>query len=402
MDALRKAIQNLTVSLDEKREELNGFYRQFGAKMLNDSSDPTVLGGALSNERVDGWRTVMSAREADNQAILGIKDAIRREQELLSFKKELESTLHDEKARLTRLLEDLGRSFYGYYTKNDVRVFGETYDKATVEGNTLITLEEKQDVLQKQLLESGFFGKIVTQLRMAGLSSSIRQQKTRVMRIFSDGAEKLLSDGSLESRILEGEFDNQFAKTYTDVKESRTALTEIKKRADSHEADLGAIADVLTGFGAGSNPFKRMDALRFAVKEADKRIDSLILLSAREYSDKFLDEDGLSLLGDTGDGHTFSDMGTYAYQLEQIALLRSEISVIRRKIELLETAFKIEAIEKIIVAHEHTIAENERKIKNFQAMSETLKKNIAESNEEKTRLAERKETIEKTLPSVSS
>lgn len=397
MDASRKAIQNLTVSLDEKREELNGFYRQFGAKMLNDSSDTSVLAGALSNERVEAWRTAMSAREADTQAILGIKDAIRREQELLSFKKELEVTLHDEKARLTRLLEDLGRSFYGYYTQNDSKVFGETYDKATTEGNNLIMLEEKQDLMQKQLLESGFFGKIVTQLRMAGLSSSIRQQKTRVMRIFSDGAEKLISDGTLESRILEGEFDNQFAKTYTEVKESRTALTEIKKRADSLEADLGAIADLFTGFGAGTNPFKRMDALRFSVKEADKRIDSLILLSAREYSDKFLDEDGLSLLGDTGDGHTFSDMGSYAHQLEQIALLRSDISVIRRKIELLETIFKIESIEKQIVAHERTIVDYERKIKSFQEMSEILRKNITESNEEKLRLIERRDTIEKTI-----
>lgn len=402
MDASRKAIQVLTVSLDEKREELNGFYRQFGAKMLNDSSDTSVLAGALSNERVEAWRTAMSAREADTQAILGIKDAIRREQELVSFKKELVATLHDEKARLTRLLEDLGRSFYGYYTKNDAGIFGETYDKATTEGNTLITLEEKQDHMQKQLLESGFFGKIVTQLRMAGLSSSIRQQKTRVMRIFSDGAERLIADGTLESRILEGEFDNQFAKTYAEVKESRTALTEIKKRADSLEADLGAIADLFTGFGVGTNPFKRMDALRFSVKEADKRIDSLILLSAREYSDKFLDEDGLSLLGDTGDGHTFSDMGSYAHQLEQIALLRSDISVIRRKIELLETIFKIESIEKQIVAHEHTIVDNERKIKNFQEMSETLRIYIAESNEEKVRLTERRDAIEKTLPSVSS
>ncbi len=397
MDLSRKTIQNLTQCLDEKREELTVFYRQFGEKLYNDSTDPAIATGALSAERITSWRSQMAERITETKSLLDIKDALTRQQELVHFKKELSVNLQEENALYRNLLEELGRAFYSQYTERDAAIFGDTYEKASVEGNILIQLEGKQDTLQHQLAESGFFGKLFAQFKMAGLASNLRQQKSRVMRILADGASSMVTSGALEQQISDGSLDSDFTKVYFDIKDAIIRLEELKKRGNTLETDFAAIATILENGNASANPLRRMDELRHHIKETDKRIDSLTILSSREYSDKFLDENGVSLLGNTGDGHTFSDMGSYAHQLEQIALLRSDISVICRKIEVLETSFKIESLTKQISQYERSITDYERKILHYQEMSESLRKNIRESTDEKLRLHSYKETIENTL-----
>lgn len=398
MDSPRKTIQNLTISLDEKREALSAFYLQFGGKLFKDSSDSTILAGALSPERIDNWQSLMSSREADTQAILEIKSALTRQQELIQFRKELEKKLFEENTRYKTQLEELGQAFYGQYTEDDADCFGTTYEKASLEGNALIQLEEKQENLRRELEESGFFGKVFAQFKMAGLASNIRQHKSRVMKILSDGAAALLSSGILDARAGDGSLDTRLETALTALKTTAKQLEDLKIRAESLEADLSFVKNSLETLSASDNPSRRLDELRLRIKDSDKRIDSLTILSAREYTDKFLDEEGASLLGNTGDGHTFSDMGVYSHALEQIALLRSEISVIRRRIEVLETALKIESLDKSILSYQRSIDDYERRIQHYKEMSVTLEKNIRDSGDERARLAEYRESIEKSLP----
>ncbi len=400
MDLQRKTIQTLTVTLDEKREELSRFYLQFGQKLLGDSSDPAA--GALGQDRTETWRGLMSTREADTNAVLDIKAAVTHKQELFKFRKEIEKSLTEETLLLDGQLEALGRAFYSQYSEDDADIFGQTYEKASAEGRILIGLEEKQEKLHHDLAESGFFGKIFAQFKMAGLTSSIRQYKERIMKLFSVGAAELVQSGVLEERVANGSLDAHFAEKLSGVKAASDHLAELKTRRESLEADLEAITGILSTFAAADNPSRRMDELRSRIKETDKRIDSLTILSAREYSDKFLAEDGASLLGYAGDGHTFSTMGAYSHQLEQIASLRAEISVICRKIEVLETTLKIESLDKNIAAFERSITDYERKIKHYQDLNETLAVNIREADEERRRLAEYRKSVEKTLSETLS
>lgn len=397
MDVQRKTIQTLTVDLDKKREELSQFYHQFGEKLLGDSSDPTIIAGALSIERIENWRSLMSSREIEARSILDIKAAVTRQQELVLFRKELEKNLTEEKGQYKENLEELGRTFYGQYTPKDEAFFGETYQKASAEGNVLISLEEKHEKMQEELIESGFFGKMFVQFKMVGLASNIRNHKTRLMEIMHDGAASLLSGGILEDRLSEGSLGSELIEIFSSVKKTGAHLDELLKRAQTIESDLSFVKDSLETLGASDNPSRRMEELRSHVKETDKRINSLTILCAREYSDKFLDEEGISLLGNTGDGHTFSDMGVYGHQLEQVALHRSGITIIRRKIEILETSVKIDSLEKSIVVSERSIEEHEKKIAYYQESAEKLRNSIREASEEKIRLCEHKEAIEKKL-----
>jgi hypothetical protein len=391
-------IQSLTVSLDEKREELSAFYRQFGNKLFNDSSDPGIAGGALPPDRVETWKTLMAARSADAQAIIEIKTCLVRLQELSQFRKEMERNLNEERARYRELLERVGQAFFESYSDEDAAVFGETYEKASTQHSVVSRLENKHDDLRRELDTAGFFGKMFVQFKMANLASNLRQHRVKLGRILSDGAESLVRNGTIRARIEEGRLDGSSSDLYSTVQSAAVKIEEYKNRSASLDGDVAAVKATLASWDAADSPQRRMEELRLAVKESDRRIDSLLALAARDYTDSFLDEDGVSLLGGAGDGHTFSDMGAYAHQLEQIAALRSAISLTRRKIDVLETSVKIESIDKSIAACERNIGDCEKKIVLLQDQIELMRRNIASSGEERRKLVAHREAVEKTVP----
>jgi len=402
MDLQRKTIQTLTISLDEKRNELSAFYRQFGMRLYADSIDSAVQAGALPLDRVEIWRSLASSRDTDSNAIIEIRDAVTRQQELLAFRKELDKTLANEKIRYNEQLESFGRLLFSQYDEaRDSLSFGETFSLATAEGRVLSQLEDKQDHLRYELESAGFFGKMFSQFKMAGLASNVRQHKLKMGRILSDGAKTLVTSGAYDEKLETVLTGSDLVDSYAKSKEAAFRLGQIQTKAGTIEADLALVRQNLAVYAAADNPSRRMEELRLRIKESDKRVETLAILSAREYSDKFLDDDGCSLLGDGGDGNTFSDMGAYAHQLEQIAQLRSTISVIRRKIEILETTIKIETIEKNIGAYERTVIDYERKIAHLGELNENLRKNIKDANAERVKLAAHKAEVELTLRDIT-
>lgn len=399
MNEQRKTIQSLTVLLDEKREALSNTYYQFGEKLLADSSDPVVLSGAVSPERLEAWQSLRSVRDADTQTVLDIKAALARQQELERFRKEISSQLNEENLLYSTELSALGKALSEACDADDESIFGEFNAKITAEKNELIKLEQKQEKLRRDIEQSGFFSKMFAQLKIAGVASTIRQFRSRLDQLFAQETRKLFENGLLDDKAESSGPESAFGTRFSVAGEVRERIRVLNEREHAVFDDIAAVRTVLESSGASANPSARIAELKSAIKEADKKIDSLVVLSAREYTDKFLDENGRSLLGDTGDGHTFSDMGMYAHQLEQIALLRSEIWTARRRIEVLETSLKIETLEKNISAYARSVDDYTRKIEQYTAMIAGLRKNIADAEQEKDSLIQHRESIESDLVS---
>jgi hypothetical protein len=400
MDLQRKTIQGLARSLDEKRAELASFYGQFGSRLLGDSADAACLAPPVPLERVESWKALMSTRERDTQSILEIKSALGRAQELNQFRKELDRNLGEETAQYREELAGLGRSIYARYdeyAENASGEFGDAFERATTEGNALARLEEKQERLRFELEESGFFGQMLVQFRMAGLASNVRQHKARLASILSTGAERLIAKGFIARTHESGALDDESAGRYRAIKEIDLRREELRKRAESLESDQASIHSSLELHGAAENPSRRMEELRHKIRETDKRIDGIVALAAREYCDKFVSEEGLSTLGGGADGNSFSDMGAYSWQLEEASRLRSEIAVLRRKIEILETGIRIETLERNIIAWKRSRDEAVRKIDALNDQIAKFDRNVAEAGVEISRLTETRENLEKSL-----
>jgi hypothetical protein len=398
MDQQRKTAQSLTADLDSRREELSSFYRRFGEKMIVDSDDSAAGGGAVPEDRVASWKALMSAREGDARAILDVKTAVVRQQELQNFRKELDSSVSDERAARRVQLERLGSLLYrDYDPARDSASLSLFYDEASSRAAALERHEDDRDRLKRELEDAGFFGKMLAQFRMASIASAMRQSRSRLNAAFADGARSLVDSGELARRGETGVSSAEEAEAYGRIAEIGSRLAEISARVDTLDADMTAVSESLASRGASANPQRRISELMGRIKDADRRIDALATLSAREYADKFLDEEGKSLLGDAGDGNTFSDMGAYAHQLEQIALMRSEIAVVKRRIELIETSLRIETIDRNVAGFRRSIADCERKIAHYRSLAERLGENVAAAAAERETLVARRDGLQRVL-----
>ncbi len=403
MDSYRKNIQSLSLSLDEKRDSLSVFYRQFGARMLEDSVNPSRMAGALSEERTDSWRSLMSSRESDTCAVLEIRTAANRLQELLQFKKELEKTRMEDRTASMRSASVFGRFVLDHYSADPVSLdfIGEAsraaLEKASLCRSEIAVLLEKQEQNQLENGDNGFIGKIFLQLKNTSLSSAIKQQQMRLEGLLTDALLPVLRDEGLTIRLRQLYPSGESAAALDKAAQSVQRERDLEERAVTLESDLAQVRETLKGYEAADNSSRRMDDLRTRIRETDRKIDSLTGLSAREYSDKFLDEDGRSLLGGSGDGSGFSDMGKYAHQLEQVSRYRMEISVIRRKIEILENSLKIDSLDKNIASFEKSVHEYERKIIHYQEMIQGLSSSIADAKKDRAVCIERKTGLEEEL-----
>jgi chromosome segregation ATPase len=90
-------------------------------------------------------------------------------------------------------------------------------------------------------------------------------------------------------------------------------------------------------------------------------------------------------------------MGPYSHQLEGIASYRSEISLLRRRIELLETELRILAIDTRLQAWARGIADHEAKIKRHQDLIGRIQADIAAAETERVALTEHKADLEASL-----
>lgn len=394
MDSQRKDIRELTALLDGKRDELTSFYRQFGEKLLGDSSGSGALAGPVQGERVSSWRSLMLSRESDNRTILDIDAAVARQRDLLGFRSELDRTLEAENARQHGQFEKLGSVFFSQYSADrDEEYFGATWKDASKEGDALARLEEKHDSLKGELSGSGFFAKTFGQFKLASLASGIRVHRVRIQKILVDGARFLVQSGALDRRMQSGDCEPELSVVYANIRETASRLEELRLRADSLGSDLESVSATLAACGASANPARRLEDLQDRILETDRRIEALTALCAREYSDKFLDDDGHSRLGDTADGNSFSDMGAYAYQLEKVAECRSGISAVRGQIEMLETALRIETLDRNIASYALTVSDYESKIEHYRRLADDTQKNIEAAKAERARLVKRREKM---------
>ncbi len=401
MDSLRRNIQLLTAELDEKRERLSAYYRQFGERLMRDSADGA--GGAVPAERVSGWKELMRQREADAQTMLDIKSAVTRQQELSNFRRELERTLAEETDQLDERYARMGKLFFDHYDpERDAELFGEAWASASSVRESIERAEVKKAAAREDLSRSALFAKLPIYFRLWGLSSNIRARQEQFGKILTEGARRVVDSGEFARSVDEGRYGPELSSTYSGVRESLERLNGIKQRAGSVDSDFSAVEESLSARGAGGKPGKRVESLRLSIRDFDRRIDAQTAQVAREYADKFLDEEGRSLLGDASDGNSFSDMGAYARQLELVAQYRAETAAVRRRIEIMELSVKIESVDRADAAARRSIAENDRKIARLQEQNEAARRAVENGATERSLLVAQRDELHASVAGEAS
>ena len=397
MDAQRKSLQTLTASLDERRRELQEAYCRFGETLFADSAGASASAAALSPERVDSWRELMDARERDATSILDIKTAVTRRKEVEQFAREIAETSAALDAEYRERLADAGKAAYEVYDERYAPWFSAMHEKASAEGASLIDMELREETLKKELEETGFLGKMVAQLRLVGLAATVRRQRDRIAETLSDGVRTLVEGDGIEALRGSGLLEGKLLAGVDSIGETRERIRSLEARARSIDSEIAASAATLAAHGAESNPNRRLEELNARIREADRRLETLCALAARDYCDRFVDETGSPLSGRDGEASGFGDAPSYTRQLEEVSALRAGIQAVRVRIESLETAMKIDSLDRSMAAMGKTVEDCERKIASLEAQASALREALASAVAERKELLARKEDIDKTI-----
>jgi predicted RNase H-like nuclease (RuvC/YqgF family) len=207
-----------------------------------------------------------------------------------------------------------------------------------------------------------------------------------------------VENGTLLSLAEKGSFGPSLAEGLRDLEEHLQRRSTLEERAKTTHAELESLHALLSKHGAMDNHNRRIEELTIRVRDADRRLETLITLSAREFVDRFMDEDGLPSCRDSATvDDPFASSGPYRERLEECSSLRVEVSRVRKSIQSIETALRIEALDRGVLSMERTISECQRKIAALNAQVDSLAKSIDESKTERENLCALKREIDDSL-----
>ncbi len=396
MDLQRKTIQDLTGSLDERKVALSALYRTFGEVLLSGSLDPEGPAGVVSPEREELYRSLRGSREIDTAAIIEIKDAVQRLQELTAFRKELERSKTREQTGFSSLLEEFGKLCYARFTEADPLGFAQAFESAAKEEKSLLDYRQKADELTRDAQRSNFIGKIMIRIKLGKVQLAIRNHSDNLSEILIDGARSVAQGSAAAALYEQGQLEAELVPLWEKISDSLRIQAETDRRVFTCDADIERVRAILISQAAIDNPPRRIDEIKQRIHDTDKRIEALAMRTSREYSDKFLDDEGISLLGEKNE-NAFSSMGVYASYLEQVAAIRSTIHLVRRQIESLETSIRIDTLSRSISGWEKDIDDNLRKIAQLQKSNSALDQRLSDARKEQDNLLEKKRRIDESL-----
>lgn len=391
MEVQRKTIQKLTESLDEKRSELTDLYHRFGEKLLQEAEESADGLISVSTEKIESWRSLMASREGDTQAILEIKDVLARKQELVQFNHEIKRNLSDVDVDYHSVLEKIGNACYERYADSELSPFGKVGEKASVEGAILVKLETKREKLVDELKSAGALSRMLVQLKITTNNAAIKQRRSRMMSILTEGARNLVENGTLEQSMEAGELDEQLEQIMNLLRDTTNKREDLDSRREMLETEKQSLQDTLNNYNATDNPQHRIEEIHLKIKDTDRRITTLSIMVAKEYSDTYIDDKGARL------EEKFPTTLDRSQALEQVEALRVEIGEIRKNIKILEASLKIAALEKNLASIERSRVDYEKKIKQYGDQINSLEKKRQEALVERTSLEEYRDSIQKTI-----
>lgn len=391
MESQKKTIQQLTVSLDSQRESLASHYCQFGAKLLNDSADPVIFAATVQPEKTETWQSLRASREEDTNTVLEIKRTVARMQELNQFSKELKKTISEALDEKNAALFTAGFSLFTHFQDEKDPVFSVYFDQANAQSIKIIALEDELSAFRRSLEEANFFSRMMSQLKLTGMNNTLKQEKERFEALVRKNMEAILEDGSIQERLGSAEIQTLAGDALRVLEACENKLCDYSDREKSLEAEVASLKGYLQNHAALTNTNRRLDELTQKLKETDKRMDSLAGMTAKDYCDRFLDEEGNFLTPVSGNGE---NRNVYQQQLEQCSRIRKNIWDTGRTIEILETNLKIEGLDRSVMAWERSAKDYEARIERYREMIAVLEKNIADASQEKVRLTLHREELE--------
>jgi len=313
-----------------------------------------------------------------------IQNDLDRKNEALDLLHEIQKKIYDSEAEIAKekktvfesekklesLLVDLGANLYNNYDSNLASTFGIHYAEANQEIKEIEDLNAQKEILKQEMENQGFFSKLMTQTKVAGINMSLASHSKKKEEALRKGA-KICLDNEVITKENGGEI-------YGDC-------VNLKNIVEGGNNRIKLLTEEISGSKEKLLEIENEKKLDQQITDLIKKLKDIASQIGHTYAKQYVTRDAEILVD-------FPEENKAA--LEKVLKIKSDLKIVHRNCEILQLSGKIEAAEKDIEHISAEIKENKTKIEEIKEKNKNLAKNLTEVEETMASLKEKRAALE--------
>ena len=364
MSTYTNDLSELNKQNQELKSQLYDIEVQIGHKIIKDSN--TTIEPDLKAEYI----AIQSELETKNKDLEILKELEKTiydaESEITTEKK----SISESEKKLDSMLLDLGITLYGNYSSDLASSFGVQYAEISQEIKDIEDINIQKEILKQEMEKQGFFSKLMTQTKVAGLNMSLASHTKKKEDALRKGAKICLENGVI-TQENGGESYVECANVKTAIENSNNRINFLSEELTKSKEKLGSM--------------EKENKLKQQIEEFATKLNDVANQLGHTFDKQYVTRDA-EILVDFPQG--FED------DLKKVLELKKQLKIVHRNCEIVQLSGQIESALKTIETISGEITENKNKIEELKERNKNLSKRLTEAEEAKTNLLEKRKVLE--------
>ena len=348
----------------ELKSELYGIEVLIGHKIIKDSN--TTIEPDLKSE----YFSIQSDLEAKNKDLEVLKELEKSIEDAESEISTEKKSIAESEKNLDSKLLDLGISLYDNYTSDLTSTFGVHYGEINQEIKNIEDINIQKEILKQEMEKQGFFSKLMTQTKVAGLNMSLSSHTKKKEDALRKGAKVCLENGVITQETG--------GNSYIECANIKTSIETSSNR-------INLLTDEITKSKEKLNSMEKENKLKQQIEELSGKLNTVANQLGHAFDKQYVTRDA-EILVDFPQG--------FEEDLNKVLDLKKQLKIVNRNCEIVQLSGQIEAAEKTVETIDGEISENKAKIAELTERNENLSKRLAEAEEARAILVEKRKTLE--------
>ena len=386
MDNLKKNLADKKKEREDLQTALNSLYREYGETQFEYVSQRKETTPYIREQDFEAWKTLRESRRKDSDAILSIKTAQSRQNELKVFYGEVDKVLHERQRAYRKVRDAFVLLFFQTYQHTSSPHIAQIAQSVEPLRASIEKIQQEKQELERQKSDAHFFKKLTISPQLLSLKGKLNSLQKKMNEQIIEAGDELLTDNII-TEARGAAFPEQLETAYSELKVIVSKQDEMKARKETLNAEQKKLEETLTECGVTDSPQKRINILTDIIKDTDEKIEEAEKRQGAQYSDVFYTVDGKNTDAPLTDVPELfkpylTSIAEYRVKLEKNAI---DIEYIENEIAVAGEERKIEALQKAIVGYKDGITQYEKLIETAEqdiAQAEKIKLEFAKRNNE--------------------
>lgn len=332
----------------------------------------------------------------DQKSIMDSIAALENLQSQMSAAKAKQKTIQERinslSAEWNEKYNIFGKTLIANYDPQMASVIGQNYTEIQALLSKIEELEIQFETDKTALEKQGFFTKMINQVKLSSLGTSISAQKRRLENLYTSTGKTVYESGVFQKDYENRNLDILILQSIDALGSLREEIEQEKKNLDEALREEKELNVALDSIGVSGSFNKKLEHFSNKLLGKQNELLQLYKKTGHEYISKYVSTDGSKLI------KIPSDIDASVSQMMKEAQKQSaSLYVCRQKIEILKTAGQISEKEKSIASMQQSIIDNDIRISRLQAQNADFAEKITAQANEKDELLIKKAELEKSI-----